>query len=157
MPLVITDMQFDEGLDVFEAALAVACLAPLRLSRPRPGLKRSALNLFEVVAQSVANIAPWATPALIVSLRHRTQRHLACLCACDPRRPRLDGTLNSLAASSVAPGVRYAFTAHTRWSSSRLIASRLGVSRWYAGRIRQATAPIRGTGTCWRNSLATRR
>jgi hypothetical protein len=34
----------------------------------RPGLKRGALNLLQVVAQSVANIAPSAMPALIVPL-----------------------------------------------------------------------------------------
>jgi hypothetical protein len=35
--------------------------------------------------------------------------------------------------------------------SSSAIASRIGVSRWYAGASARATARIRGTGWRWRN------
>jgi amino acid transporter len=88
-------------------------LGPAATLAPRPGLKRGALNLLEVVAQSVANIAPSATPALIVPLVFATARNGTWLAYLLATLVVLAVTvqINSFAARSASPGALYTFTA----------------------------------------------
>lgn len=88
-------------------------LGPAAALTPRPGLKRGALNLLEVVAQSVANIAPSATPALIVPLVFATARNGTWLAYLLATLAVLAVTvqINSFAARSASPGALCTFTA----------------------------------------------
>jgi amino acid transporter len=88
-------------------------LGPAATLAPRPGLKRGVLNLLEVVAQSVANIAPSATPALIAPLVFASARNGTWLAYLLATLAVLAVTvqINSFAARSASPGALYAFTA----------------------------------------------
>ncbi len=80
---------------------------------PRRGLKRGALNLIEVVAQSVANSAPSATPALIVPLVFASGGNATWLAYLLATVAVMAVTLqiNAFAARSASPGALYTFTA----------------------------------------------
>jgi amino acid transporter len=79
----------------------------------RPGLKRGALSLIEVVAQSVANIAPSATPALIIPLVFASAGNGTWLAYALATFSMLAVTvqINTFAARSASPGALYTFTA----------------------------------------------
>ena len=78
----------------------------------KPGLKKDTLSFWEVVAQSVANIAPSATPALIIPLVFASSGNGTWLAYAVATVAMLFMTaqINTFASRSASPGALYTFT-----------------------------------------------
>ena len=86
---------------------------PASAAIERRGLKRDALSFVEVVSQSVANIAPSATPALIIPLVFASAGNGTWLAYAIATLALVAVTvqINSFASRSASPGALYTFTA----------------------------------------------